>query len=139
MTFTLVYNLPSLNKWASDRIKGKGEFPPDTGNIGIIKDGKIAAVCVYSDYTGSGVMMNIASDGTKRWLNRAFLRACFWWPFEMLKVRRVTGLVRVDQPDVIKFDKHLGFKEEGVIREGEEDGTDLVILGMLKSECRWIK
>ena len=139
MTTALLYNLPFANKWASEKIKGVGEFPEDTGNIALMRDGVIIAVCVYSHYTGAGVMMNIASDGSKRWMTKQFLRACFEWPFNYLKCRRVTGLVRADQPDVVKFDEHLGFKQEGVVREGEEDGMDLVVLGMLKSECRWIK
>lgn len=138
MSTAFVYNLPYAAKWASERIKGVGEFPEDTGTIGLMRDGKLVAVVVYTEYTGSGVMMNIASDGSKRWMTKEFLRVCFEWPFNVLKCRRVTGLVRADQPEVQKFDEHLGFKKEGVIREGEEDGTDLILYGMLKSECRWI-
>jgi len=139
MNTALLYNLPYANKWASDRIKGVGEFPEDTGNIALMRDGEIVAVCVYSHYTGTGVMMNIASDGSKRWMTRQFLRACFEWPFNYLKCRRVSGLVRTDNLEAQRFDEHLGFKREGLVREGEEDGTDLIFYGMLKSECRWIK
>ena len=139
METSLLYNLPFANKWASEKIKGSGGFPEDTGNIALMKNGKIVAVCVYTQYTGTGVMMNIASDGTKRWMTKQFLRACFEWPFNYLKCRRVTGLVRADQPEVMAFDEHLGFKREGIIREGEEDGTDLILYCMLKSECRWIR
>lgn len=138
MTTALLYNLPYAVKWANERIKSLGDFPEDTGNLALMRDGVIVAVCVYTEYAGAGVAMNIASDGSKRWMTKQFLRACFEWPFDYLKVNRVTGLVRADQPDVMKFDEHLGFKREGVLRKAEPDGMDLIIYGMLKDECRWI-
>lgn len=138
MSTVLLYNLPYAVRWANERINSPGRFPEDTGSIAIMRDGELVAVCVFTEYTGAGVAMNIASDGSKRWMTKSFLRACFEWPFHYLKVARVTGLVRADQPDVMKFDEHLGFKREGVLRKAEPDGTDLIIYGMLREECRWI-
>ena len=139
MSSVLVFNLPCLVKFANEKIKGPGMFHEKCPCIGVLRDGKIAAVCVYDKYDGTGITMNIASDGSKRWMTKQFLRACFEYAFNGLKVRRVTGLVRKDQPDVVKFDEHLGFRVEGVVREGDDDGCDLVLLGMLRKECRWIK
>lgn len=139
MTTALLYNLPYANKWASEKIKGVGEFPEDTGNIALMRNGVIRVVCVFTQYTGTGVMMNIASDGSKCAMTKEFFRACFDWAFNYLKCRRVSGLVRTDNPASQSFVERLGFKREGLVREGEEDGTDLIFYGMLKSECRWIK
>jgi RimJ/RimL family protein N-acetyltransferase len=38
-----------------------------------------------------------------------------------------------------KFDEHVGFIQEGVIRQAFEDGEDAILYGMLKSECKWIR
>lgn len=82
--------------------------------------------------------MSVASDGTGRWFNRTFLRAAFAYPFIQMKYTRVSGLVRVDNYAAQRFDEHLGFKREGLLRKGDDDGTDLILYGMLKEECRWI-
>ena len=134
---TLVYNLPSVNKWVSDRIYGKDTFPSDAPSVGILQGGRIVGGVVYTMYTGNGIMMNVAG-ADRSWLTRSFLRTVFEYPFKQLGCSRVSGLVRVDNKDAIRFDERLGFVREGVIRKGDEDGTDLILYGMLKEECRWL-
>lgn len=103
-------------------------------------DGDILRACaVYTDYDLGNVSMHIASDGTRKWMTREFLRACFHYPFKELKVRRVTGLVAASNPRALRFDTHLGFRLEGRIRQGAQDGSDLLVLGMLRGECRYLK
>ena len=89
-------------------------------------------------YTGNGIMMNVAG-GYKGWINRAFLRAAFAYPFKQLGCTRVSGLVRADNYAAQQFDERLGFKREGLVRRGDDDGTDLIMYGMLREECKWIK
>lgn len=124
-------------RWMSVRIKGEGDFPKGTPAIGLEENGRLIAGVCYTGYDGTGIMMSVAGEG-KRWLNRAFLRAAFSFPFNSLGVRRVSGLVRVDNLAAQRFDEHLGFKREGLIREGDDDGCDLILYGMLKSECRFL-
>ena len=133
---TLVYNLPCVNDYVADRIKGNDRFLPTDPSIGMLKDGKLIGGVVFNQYTGTGVSMHVA--GEKGWLNREFLRAAFRYPFDQLGCRRVTGLVRTDNLEAQRFDEHLGFKREGLIREGDDDGCDLILYGMLRRECRWI-
>jgi RimJ/RimL family protein N-acetyltransferase len=47
--------------------------------------------------------------------------------------------VREDNLDAQRFDEHLGFKREGLVRRGADDGTNLILYGMLKEECRWLE
>lgn len=133
----IVYNRPEVVAFVSEKIYGKDRFPDDSPSIGVIEDGEIVGGVVYSMYTGNGIMMNVASSN-RRWLTRTFLRAAFAYPFKQLGCTRVSGLVRVDNADAQRFDEHLGFVREGLIREGDEDGTDLIMYGMLRRECRWL-
>lgn len=137
MAKTMVYNLPSVVNWASNVIGGAERFPEDSPCIGLLEDGKLVGAVVYTMYTGTGVMMSVASSN-RRWLNRPFLRAAFSYPFKQLGCRRVSGLVRVDNKDAQRFDEHLGFKREGLLRSADYDGEDLIMYGMLKDECKWI-
>lgn len=137
MSKEIVYNRPEVVAFVSEKIYGKDRFPDDSPSIGVIEDGEIVGGVVYSMFTGNGIMMNVASSN-RRWLTRTFLRAAFAYPFRQLGCTRVSGLVRVDNVDAQRFDEHLGFVREGLIREGDDDGTDLIMYGMLRRECRWL-
>ena len=71
-------------------------------------------------------------------MTKDFLFRSFAYPFIQLDCHRVTGLVRADNMEARRFDEHLGFKQEGVIRKGAADGTDMILYGMLKEECRFL-
>lgn len=106
--------------------------------IGLEKDGELIAGVVYNWYTGPSICMHVAGEG-RQWLNRDFLFRVFAYPFLQLECNRVTGLVRTDNLDAQRFDEHIGFVREGVIRRGATDGTDFILYGMLKEECRWLE
>jgi len=112
----------------------------DYSAIGLEENGRLIAGVVYTNHTGEdgNVMMHVASDGSRRWMTPAYLAACFRYPFLQLKCRRITGLVRVDNKLAQRFDEHLGFKREGLMRQGCTDGTDMIVYGMLKDECRFL-
>lgn len=109
--------------------------------IGLEHAGELVAGVVYALYTGRGgsVLMHVASDGTRQWMSRSYLAACFRYPFVQLGCRRVTGLVRADNPEAQRFDEHLGFRREGLLRQGATDGIDMILYGMLASECRFLE
>ncbi|HDR9497591.1 TPA: N-acetyltransferase [Burkholderia cepacia] len=113
----------------------------DCTAIGLEHDGELVAGVVYQLYTGPGgsMLMHVASDGTRAWLSRAYLAACFRYPFVQMECRRVTGLVRADNAAAQRFDEHLGFRREGLLRQGCTDGTDMILYGMLASECRYLE
>ena len=46
-------------------------------------------------------------------------------------------LVPAKNKAALRFDLHLGFKQEGIIRNALPD-DDIILLGMLKSECIYL-
>lgn len=106
--------------------------------IGLEEDGNLIAGIVFQNHAGPNILMHVASDGSKRWMTPAYLCAAFRYPFEQLKVTRITGLVRADNHAAQKFDEHLGFKREGVMREAASDGTDMIVYGLLKRDCPYL-
>ena len=62
----------------------------------------------------------------------------FDYPFNQLGVNRITGLVAKKNKEARRFDEHLGFKYEGNMRHALAD-DDMLIYGMLKRECKWLK
>lgn len=123
--------------WVGKRI-GEEDFGPANA-LGVEKDGELIAGVVFNLYNGPSICMHVAAIPGANWLSKDFLYRCFAYPFIQLKCNRVTGLVRVDNLQAQKFDENLGFVREGVLRKAATDGTDMIIYGMLKEECRWLE
>ena len=101
--------------------------------------GMILAGVVYQNYTKIDIHMHAAALPGKRWLSKHFLGECFRYPFEQLGCRRITGLVPARNEAAQAFDEHLGFRLEGRVRQILPNGEDLIIYGMLREECRFLK
>jgi RimJ/RimL family protein N-acetyltransferase len=125
--------------WVAPRV-GEESFAThhDPVGIGLEQDGELIAGVVFNYYTGPSIQIHVAAEPTKKWLTREYLFKVFAYPFLQLQCKRVTGLVRSDNLPAQKFDEHLGFRREGVIRQGCTDGTDLILYGMLATECRFL-
>jgi RimJ/RimL family protein N-acetyltransferase len=123
-------------EWASGKI-GIAAFRSDARAIGLERDGLLIAVAVYDTFSPGSCAMHIASDGSGRWLNKDFLFRMFAYPFIQCGFRRVTGLIAASNTASLRFARHIGFQDEGVLREEAPDG-DVIVLGMLRRECKWI-
>jgi len=123
--------------WVGSRID-EDQFG-DAVAIGLEEDGELIAGVVFNLYIGPSIMMHVAAVPGRRWMTRDYLYRCFAYPFLQVKCNRITGLVREDNLDAQRFDEHLGFKREGLIRRGANDGSNLILYGMLKEECRWLE
>lgn len=122
--------------WAAQKI-GISSFRPDARAIGLERRGDLIAATVYDTFSPGSCAMHIASDGSGRWLNRDFLFRMFAYPFIQCGFRRVTGLIAANNTASLRFARHIGFRDEGVLREEAPDG-DVIVLGMLRRECKWI-
>lgn len=132
-----VYDDPRrVCKWVGDRIAGE-DFGEDAVAIGVEDDGELVGGVVYTHYCGTDIRMHTAGVG--RWLSRQGLFRFYAYPFIQLGCRRVTGLVRADNPTAQRFNEKLGYVKEGVLRDADDDGCDLIVYGMTKAECRWIE
>lgn len=127
-----------FGEWAKTRIPYVESWGEGHQVIGLESDGEIQAACIYNCYSGADIAIHIAAVPGRRWLTRSYLRTCFIYPFIQLGVRRLTGYVPSRNADALRLDLHLGFKQEGVMRHALWD-DDLIVLGMLRSECRWLE
>ncbi|TDN70396.1 GNAT family protein [Paraburkholderia sp. BL10I2N1] len=124
-----------VTAWVARRI---GVKFGDTTAIGVERDGELIAGVVYDRYTGNDICMHVAAEPGARWATKQAMFRFFVYPFVQLKCSRVTGLVGANNHAARRFDEHVGFVQEGLLRRGMEDGSDLIVYGMLREECRWI-
>ena len=66
-------------------------------------------------------------------------RVIFNYAFNQANLNRCSIIIRKSNKASIKLAKAWGFKEEGLKRKGyREPIEDMLMLGILKSECKWI-
>jgi RimJ/RimL family protein N-acetyltransferase len=123
--------------WAKARIPHVESWGEWYEAIGWERDGELVAVVVWNLYSGADIAIHIAAVPGRHWMTRTFLRAAFRYPFLQLGCRRVSGFVPSKNAEALRFDRHLGFRDEGLMRHALPD-DDVVVLGMLKEECRWL-
>lgn len=137
MASTLIYGDESrLLPWAQERIGVK--FRRDAYTIGLEREGHVVAVVVFDNFSDVDCNIHIASDGSRSWMSKELLASTFAYVFIQLGFPRVTGLVDADNEDALKFDEHLGFVREGYHPKAGASGGDMISLGMLRENCRWI-
>lgn len=101
-------------------------------------EGDLVGGVLYDNFIrGINIDVHVASDNPY-FLTRHALGEFFRYPFEQLKVRRVTAKILASNARSREFNEHLGFILEGVCAEAAPDGSDLCIYRMLKRECRWL-
>lgn len=133
----IVFDVDRLGPWVAQRTGGK--YYAGSGHaIGLERNGQLVAGVLYDNYTGRSVQMHVASDGTGRWMTREYLRICFDYPFNQMKVNKVIGLVDSTNAEAIRFDENIGFHREHVVTGAGKHG-DLIIYSMTREQCRWLK
>ncbi len=104
----------------------------------VLDDDKIIAGVVFNNTTSDpGLMEATIASTSPKWCNRATLRLIFRYVFEQAGCRRLTATTEAKNQSARTFLCKLGFREEGVIRQGFPN-DDAVVYGMLKGECRWL-
>ena len=126
-----------VGPWVCARIGGTWINGRGT-TIGLQRSGELVAGILYEDCNGVNVNMHVASDGSRRWMTRELLHFAFWYPFEQLGVKRVTGTVPASNDDARRLDEHLGFVLEARLEKAHPDG-DLLIYRMFRHECKWLR
>lgn len=127
---------PALFIWAAARIPG--EFDPEkTRWIGLVDGEEILAVVMYTNFSKFDCCMHLAT-ARKDWASKEFMRAAFAYPFEELDLPRVTLAAESKNEAALRLHKKLGARHEGTLRKFL-GGCDLVINGLLKSECKYLK
>ncbi len=113
-------------------------FHSDAQAIAHERDGKLVGAAGYDHFTSRSCSMHVASDSTRQWLTREFLVRVYAYPFIQCGFARVTSIVSVNNEKSLRFIRHLGYTEEGRMREEGDDGDDMILFGLLRRECRYL-
>lgn len=123
--------------WAAERI-GIDSFRADAQAIGLARDGALVGAVVYDTFSTSDCSMHVASDGSGHWLTRAFLVHAFAFPFLQCGYRRVTSPIAERNTAALRFNRHLGFKQEGYHPYAAADGGALITQALMREDCKYL-
>jgi len=126
-----------LVAWAEQRIRGHN-FRDDAVAIGHERDGIIVGVAVFDTFSPNACLVGLASDGSRRWMTRAFAVRAMSYPFVQCGFRHIGCIVSSRNEASLRFTRGFGWTQEGVLREAGPEGEDMIMFGMLRRECRWL-
>ena len=131
----LCVDAETVGPWVAE--KTGGAWTPQRGAaIGKISDNTLVAGVIYEDFNKVNVVCHIAGEGV--WATREFLNAIFDYPFNQLKVNRITVPVDGSNAKSIALVERLGFKIEARLLRATPT-NDLLIYAMFKDDCKYIK
>jgi hypothetical protein len=123
--------------WVAERIGCDPRAWAGYVTIGFEVDGDLRAGIVLEAFTGTAANIHVASTG-RAWLNRSLMWTVFGFAFKDLGLKRLTGLVESANAAALRFDQHLGFEVEAVLKDAVPDG-DLLVLVMRPETCRYLR
>lgn len=119
--------------WIGLRLDERFSRPYTT--IGLERDGKIIAGWLFNHYTGRNIEVSVASDGA---ITRGFIYAATDYVFMQLGCVRASCHVSVKNEKSLRFTRWFGWEQEGIRKNWYEDGSDAIVFGMLKENCKWL-
>lgn len=125
-----------VGPWVATRTGGT--WSPGRGTaIGKLDDqGNLIAGVLYEDWNGANIMCHIAGEGN--WASRRFLNVIFDYPFNRLKVRRITVPVGSTNIKSIHLVTRMGFALESTLAQAIPSGN-LLLYRMFRSECQYLR
>lgn len=106
--------------------------------LGVVRDKKLLGGVVYYNHReGIDTEVSFAFD-SPAWASKVALRILFGYPFNQLGCVRLTAICARKNKHSRRIVERLGFKLEGTLRKALDGRQDLMVYGMLKTECKWI-
>jgi RimJ/RimL family protein N-acetyltransferase len=134
-TLNLCLDESIVGPWVCERAGGTW-FPGRGTAIGKLHEGKLQAGVLYEDYNRANVVCHIAGEGN--WATKGFLGVIFDYPFNQMKVNRITVPVNSDNFNSINLVTRMGFELECTLAQATLTG-DLHLFRMWRDDCRYIK
>ncbi len=124
-----------IGPWVCE--KAGGQWVAGNGQtIGLLKDGELVAGVIYEQFNGANIVCHIR--GEPGWANRKYLATIFDYPFNQLRVNRITVPVNGKNETSKRLVTHMGFELECSLARANPDG-DLLLFRMFREDCKYLR
>jgi len=111
---------------------------PDMQFFGYVRGEKLCMVVALDGFLGKTAQINVANAPDWHFTPRVMLREVFRYAFVTAGREMLLGVLNSRNTRAMNYDLHLGFRELLRLPGLHEDGGDFVVLGLKKSDCRYI-
>ena len=125
-----------IGAWVAKMVR-QGASWGDFYAIGVVHENEVIAGVVVNNYNGANATCHIAIAKTTRMIIPLFEHVCDY-AFRFCGLKRLTGMVPTDEPNLVKFYRHLGLVEEFVMKDGAP-GADMQFMVLWPDKCRWLR
>jgi len=135
----LVYGLDApVAHWVASQIPHGNVLPTFGGSftaVGMATGDTLIGGVVWHNHSSAQQRIEVSGATiSTQGLTPAIISEVLRYPFDQLKVRRISAEVPTFRLAATRFLRRLGFQQEGLIREGAGEGVDLTLWGLLASE-----
>jgi hypothetical protein len=107
--------------------------------VGWVREDLLEIVVGFSSFLGKTCQMHVAMVPDIHYSPRAMLRFCFEYAFLQAKVEKILGVVNSANLRAMEYDQALGFRELYRLPGLHDKGGDIVLFGMGRKDCRFLR
>jgi hypothetical protein len=96
--------------------------------MGAEVNGKLVSGIVFNNFNECNATAHIAISKPSKLFLELLDHAVIEYAFGSCGLKRLTGLVAEDNSKALRLDKHIGFEEEGVMKQAGSEGQDTILL-----------
>ena len=134
---SLAINHPLATRWVQRCIPKVAAWMGEAKSIAAFDENEVLlGAVVFDSFTPYDCCVHIVIRD-KRCMTRGNIRAGFAYPFEQLRLARITAQIAPGNGESLRLARHFGFTLEGTKRKGLGDEDEL-IFGMTRENCRWL-
>lgn len=126
----------NLNLRTTEELRG-ALFVKDEHLGAVMKMEDIGVAISWDNFIGRCCVISAVIQD-KTCFTRAVIREAFRYPFQMAGLKAVLAMVDSRNIESFNLCTRLGFQVVHTVPDGGVEG-DLIIMRMLKEECRWIR
>jgi RimJ/RimL family protein N-acetyltransferase len=135
-------------KQIKDWVQGQIQYPCGINEdfyrtLGAVKDGQLIGGVIFHDVRilPHGYECEITTSGkdNELWLTPKGVKLFLTIAFVHIDCVRIVAAVHPENKKSINLIEKFGFVQEGRLRDRCGPGEDILIYGMLRRECKWLK
>ena len=107
------------------------------GLVAIDSDGKPQGIVLLDNWADNSVMGHVAIQHPMAM--RHIPHEIMNFVFNTCNLGMFLGVIPGDNPKSLRFHKHLGFKVIHTIKDGYAVGNDIILVQLLREDCKQIK
>ena len=126
-----------IGAWVAAQV-GQDTTWGDFYAMGVMQGSTVLAGVVFNNFNEVNCVVHVAVRKKTRLIVGLFQAVCDY-AFNQCKLKRITGMVPTNEPDTIAFDKHLGFREEFIMKDAALGAVMQVLVLTPADAARWLE